>query len=183
MTAKRYSSSGEKRVGRSAPSGSISIGVPARVSSSLGVEADLVPTLSLSRTVSKSRIVPVRFAPDDFMLVERAAGAAGICISEFVRQAVMLGGDASKSDGGSGILSGDELVLFGALLDEVKSVGANINQIAMRLNTGGADLPVGLDASLRELRDLLGGLVFELRQLSLGAVRDKSDTKAADHGA
>ncbi len=153
------------------------------VLSSLGVEVDLVPTLSLSRTVSKSRIVPVRFAPDDFVLVERAADAAGISISEFVRQAVMLSGGALKSEGGSGILSGDKRLLFGALLDEVKSVGANINQIAMRLNTGGADLPVGLDERLRELRDVLAGLAFELRRLSLGAASDSRDAMAADHGA
>ena len=80
----------------------------------------------------------VRFAPDDFAAVEAVSAGAGLSVSAFVRQSVMRVRVVSEGMAGGGILGEDERLLFGVLLDEVRRVGINVNQIAMRLNAGGA---------------------------------------------
>lgn len=118
----------------------------------------------------------MRFSPAVFERVEQAAGTNGVSVSEFVRQSVLHGsGRLENGDAASrGLLNVEERALFGALLEEVRRVGVNVNQIALRLNTGRAVEAQAISGELSDLREMLGGLAFELRQLSLDPARSSS---------
>lgn len=120
-------------------------------------------------SAAKSRIVPVRFAPSDFVKLETVAAKNSVSVSELVRQSVLRGSGVAEAVGVTprGLLGSDERLLFGALLDEVRRVGVNINQIAMRMNAGRVSGAEEISPELEELRTLLGGLSLELRQLSI----------------
>lgn len=128
---------------------------------------------------AKSRIVPVRFSPEDYATVESAASSRGISVSELIRQGAL---SVEASGGG---LTEEDRDLFMALREEVRMAGSGINQIAVKLNAGsntGTEVSqierLELDRELRGLRELLAGLSLELMRLSL----DPSRWKRGDHG-
>lgn len=142
--------------------------------------AAAVGAVSLPRTLSaKSRIVPVRFSPEDYATLESAASSRSISVSEIIRKGA-LGVEAS-----GGGLTEEDRDLFTALREEVRMAGSGINQIAVKLHAGskaGAGVSqvecLELDRELRSLRELLAGLSQELKRLSL----DPSRWKRGDHG-
>lgn len=189
--AEKRRKTGKERAGRRLPSGAA---LPAQVGSDVSASASGkgvaksvsqrdgtspegdVSGQSVSprpSTSSKSRIVPVRFSPADFERIEQVAAANDVSVSEFVRQSVLHGGGRVEvaEDIGRGLLSAEERLLFSALLEEVRRVGVNVNQIALRLNVGRSMEAGQLGDALSYMREVLGGLAFELRQLSLDPVR------------
>lgn len=93
------------------------------------------------------QLPPVRVTDAELALLETAAGAAGVTVTEYMRECSLSAGRPKKA--GSSNMS---LVnVLNRLLVELNRIGNNVNQIARQLNRGREADPHHLDGVLHEL--------------------------------
>jgi hypothetical protein len=121
--------------------------------------------LSMVRGVSeawkrKDRVAHIRFSPAEFDALGSAASAAGMTISAFVRSLSMEGAGVRPF-----LAEGDRVVL-GLLLDGIRAIGGNLNQIARAINTGRMPSEGDVTGSIRDAHSVATTLASELTEMT-----------------
>ncbi|HEV2501763.1 MAG TPA: MobC family plasmid mobilization relaxosome protein [Mesorhizobium sp.] len=111
-------------------------------------------------TPRKDKVVRTRLSGDEYVAVEKAAKAADMTVSAFLRSLVLEGAGVQP------LLAGEDRTVMGVLADEMRAVGANLNQMARALNSGGAVRPSDLEADIGEVQIVVAGVLSELRGLA-----------------
>ncbi|MEO5756549.1 MAG: plasmid mobilization relaxosome protein MobC [Mesorhizobium sp.] len=116
---------------------------------------------SVRRTASrKDKVVRTRLSRDEYGAVERAAKAADMTVSAFLRSLVLEGAGVQP------LLADEDRAVMGFLGDEMRAVGTNLNQVARALNNGRAVRLADVDANVGEVQIVLAAVLAELRALA-----------------
>ena len=102
----------------------------------------------------------IRFSPAEFDAIEAAARAAGMTVSAFVRSLSMEGAGVRPFLG-----EGDRAVL-GLLIDGMRAIGTNLNQIARAINTGRAPVDKDLAGTIRDVHAVATTVAAELADMT-----------------
>jgi uncharacterized protein (DUF1778 family) len=108
----------------------------------------------------KDKVVRTRLSRDEYAAVEKAAQAADMSVSAFLRSLVLEGAGVQP------MLAEQDRTVMGLLADEMRAVGTNLNQVARALNGGGSIRPSDLDVTVGEVQIVVAGVVGELRGLA-----------------
>ncbi|MBB6469187.1 uncharacterized protein (DUF1778 family) [Aminobacter lissarensis] len=108
----------------------------------------------------KDKVVRTRLSGDEYDAVEKAAQAADMTVSAFLRSLVLEGAGVKP------MLSEQDRTVMGLLADEMRAVGANLNQVARALNGGGSIRPSDLETNIGEVQIVVAGVLSELRGLA-----------------
>lgn len=119
------------------------------------------PSRSGSAKRQRTKVLPVRFTPQERAQLEADASAAGMKAGSYIRW-LLTHGEAPRSVRRPPI----ELETLRVLLGQLGKVGSNLNQIAHRLNDGQGLASTQLDSALRDVRAMrdavLGSLGYEV---------------------
>lgn len=108
----------------------------------------------------KDKVVRMRLSADELAAIEKAASAADMTMSAFMRSLLLEGAGVQP------MLSGEDRTVMGLLADEMRAVGSNLNQLARSLNTGGAIRSADVDANIGEIQIVVAAVLNELRTLA-----------------
>lgn len=108
----------------------------------------------------KDRTVHVRVTGDEHAAIEKAAGDAGMTVSSFFRSLLLEGAGVRP------ILTGDDRLVMAALLEDMRMIGINLNQVSRALNSGRGVHPSELNINLENVQRIQAAVMFELRALS-----------------
>lgn len=120
-------------------------------------ENSLVTSATKAR---KDRLVNVRVTDTEHEKIEEAAKAADMSVSAFFRSLLLEGAGVRP------ILTRDDRVIMAALLEDMRKIGVNLNQVARALNSGKAVHPSELDINLANVQSTQAAVMLELRSLS-----------------
>lgn len=122
--------------------------------------------VSLGRTEErKERVVHARFSPSEIAAIERAAEAAGLTVSAFMRSLTLEGAGVQP------FLTDDDRAVFEMLISDMRSVGVNLNQLARAVNRGGRFVGCELADELGEVQRLVAAIVLEIRRFTVRGAR------------
>lgn len=117
------------------------------------------------RREARSCVVNARFSPSEIAAVSKAATAAGVTVSAFIRSLSMEGAGVEP------FLNEDDRIVFDRLREEVRRVGVNLNGLLRSVHRGIIREPE-IAEDLKELRPVVAALMIELGKLGpLGASR------------
>lgn len=108
----------------------------------------------------KDKVVRTRLSGDEYTAVEKAAQAADMTVSAFLRSLVLEGAGVQP------MLSEQDRTVMGLLADEMRAVGTNLNEVARALNGGGSIRPTDLETNIGEVQIVVAGVLSELRGLA-----------------
>ncbi|QPB24455.1 plasmid mobilization relaxosome protein MobC [Rhizobium sp. 007] len=110
--------------------------------------------------VKKDRTVHVRVSGDEHAAIENAAEVAKMTVSSFFRSLLLEGAGVRP------ILTGDDRLVMAALLEDMRMIGINLNQVARALNSGRGVHPSELNINLENVQRIQAAVMSELRSLS-----------------
>ncbi|RVP75493.1 plasmid mobilization protein, partial [Sinorhizobium meliloti] len=84
----------------------------------------------LLEPAKKDRTLHARVTADEHAAIERAAEGAGMTVSSFFRSLNLEGAGVRP------MLTGDDRLVMAALLEDMRMIGINLNQVARALNSG-----------------------------------------------
>ncbi|WP_140763086.1 plasmid mobilization protein [Mesorhizobium sp. B2-1-8] len=91
----------------------------------------------------RERVAHIRFSDDEMSAVEGAAERAGLSVSRFMRSLSLEGAGVRP------FMSRQDRAIIGMLVEDMRAVGGNLNQIARALNASrsvaGSDLTGAID--------------------------------------
>ncbi|TIU20596.1 MAG: MobC family plasmid mobilization relaxosome protein, partial [Mesorhizobium sp.] len=90
----------------------------------------------------KGRMVHARVSADEYAAIERAAKAADMTVSGFFRSLIIEGAGARP------FLTEEERLVMALLLEDMRAIGVNLNQVARALNSGKGVHPSDVDINL-----------------------------------
>ncbi|NKL21107.1 plasmid mobilization protein [Rhizobium leguminosarum] len=108
----------------------------------------------------KDRTVHVRVTADEHAAIEKAAEGADKTVSNFFRSLLLEGAGVRP------ILTTDDRLVMAALLEDMRMIGINLNQVARALNSGRGVHPSELDINLENVQRIQAAVMSELRALS-----------------
>jgi hypothetical protein len=108
----------------------------------------------------KDKVVRTRMSGDECEAIEKAAQAAGMTVSAFLRSLVLEGAGVQP------LLAERDRKVMGFLANEMRTVGTNLNEVARALNSGKSLRPADLDANISEVQIVVAGVLTELRTLA-----------------
>ncbi|WP_137114123.1 plasmid mobilization relaxosome protein MobC [Mesorhizobium sp. GR13] len=108
----------------------------------------------------KDRVAHIRFSSAEFDALEAAASEAGMTVSAFVRSLSMEGAGVRPF-----LADGDRAVLS-LLVDGMRAVGGNLNQIARVINTGRLPAEEDIAGSINDAHSVATTLASELAEMT-----------------
>jgi len=108
----------------------------------------------------KDHTVHVRVTADEHAAIEKAAEDADKTVSNFFRSLLLEGAGVRP------ILTRDDRLVMAALLEDMRMIGINLNQVARALNSGRGVHPSELDINLENVQRVQVAVMSELRALS-----------------
>jgi hypothetical protein len=109
------------------------------------------------RRERRDKVVHARFSASEIERIERAAQAAGMTVSGFLRSLTLEGAGVRPffSDADRAVLS--------LLLSDVKSVGVNLNQLARARNRGETERSKDEKKVIDDVQRVVAIVLFELQ--------------------
>jgi hypothetical protein len=108
----------------------------------------------------KGRLINVRVSDAEHSAIEEAAKSAGMSVSAFFRSLLLEGAGVRP------ILTAEDRLIMAALLEDMRMIGINLNQVARSLNAGKSVHPSELDINLGNVQRIQAAVMSELRTLS-----------------
>ena len=108
----------------------------------------------------KDKVVRMRLSADELAAIENAASGADMTMSAFLRSLLLEGAGVQP------LLAEEDRVVMGFLADEMRGVGANLNQLARAMNSDRAIQAADLQANVSEVQVVVAALLAELRTLA-----------------
>ena len=108
----------------------------------------------------KGRLINVRVSDAEHSAIEEAAKSAGMSVSAFFRSLLLEGAGVRP------ILTAEDRLIMAALLEDMRMIGINLNQVARSLNADKAVHPSELDINLGNVQRIQAAVMSELRTLS-----------------
>lgn len=108
----------------------------------------------------KERTVHARITADKYAALEEAAKAADMTVSGFFRSLTLEGAGVRP------IMTKDDRLIMAMLLEDMRMIGVNLNQVARALNSGRGVHPSELDINLANVQRVQAAVMTELRALS-----------------
>ncbi|MBB4590444.1 hypothetical protein GGE50_006376 [Rhizobium leguminosarum] len=108
----------------------------------------------------KERTVHARITADEYAALEEAAKAADMTVSGFFRSLTLEGAGVRP------IMTKDDRLIMAMLLEDMRAIGVNLNQVARALNSGRGVHPGELDINLANVQRVQAAVMTELRALS-----------------
>ena len=122
----------------------------------------------------KDRLLNVRVSDAEHAAISEAAKLAGMSVSAFFRSLLLEGAGVRP------ILTADDRLIMAALLEDMRMIGINLNQVARSLNSGKSVHPSELDINLGNVQRIQAAVLSELRALSRRAGHERRDMKAGE---
>ncbi|MER9776687.1 MobC family plasmid mobilization relaxosome protein [Mesorhizobium sp. M0220] len=108
----------------------------------------------------KGRMVHARVSADEYAAIEKAAGAADMTVSGFFRSLIIEGAGAQP------FLTEEDRLVMALLLEDMRAIGVNLNQVARALNSGKGVHPSDVDINLGNVQRVQAAVMTELRSLA-----------------
>lgn len=108
----------------------------------------------------KERTVHARITADEYAALEEAAKAADMTVSGFFRSLTLEGAGVRP------IMTKDDRLIMAMLLEDMRAIGVNLNQVARALNSGRGVHPSELDINFANVQRVQAAVMTELRALS-----------------
>lgn len=115
---------------------------------------------ALLEPARKDRTLHVRVTGDEHASIEKAAEDADMTVSSFFRSLLLEGAGVRP------MLTGDDRLVMAALLEDMRMIGINLNQVARALNSGRGVHPSELDINLENVQRVQAAVMSELRALT-----------------
>ena len=115
----------------------------------------------------KGRLINVRVSDAEHSAIEEAAKSAGMSVSAFFRSLLLEGAGVRP------ILTAEDRLIMAALLEDMRMIGINLNQVARALNAGKGVHPSELDINLGNVQRIQAAVMSELRTLSRRAGHER----------
>lgn len=115
----------------------------------------------------KGRLINVRISDAEHSAIEEAAKSAGMSVSAFFRSLLLEGAGVRP------ILTAEDRLIMAALLEDMRMIGINLNQVARSLNAGKGVHPSELDINLGNVQRIQAAVMSELRTLSRRAGHER----------
>ncbi|WP_234614142.1 DUF6290 family protein [Agrobacterium vitis] len=115
----------------------------------------------------KGRLINVRVSDAEHSAIEEAAKSAGMSVSAFFRSLLLEGAGVRP------ILTAEDRLIMAALLEDMRMIGINLNQVARSLNAGKGVHPSELDINLGNVQRIQAAVMSELRTLSRRAGHER----------
>jgi uncharacterized protein (DUF1778 family) len=110
--------------------------------------------------VTKSRTLKTRVNDDEFEAIQKAAEKAELTVSAFLRSLLIEGAGVKP------FLVDEDRAVIGLLLEDMRAIGVNLNQVARALNSKRTVHPSELLISLRNVETIAAQCLLELRAFS-----------------
>jgi hypothetical protein len=108
----------------------------------------------------KDRMVHARVSADEFEATEKAAKSADMTVSGFFRSLILEGAGVRP------ILTKEDRAVMALLLEDMRAIGVNLNQVARSLNSGKSIHPSEIDINLGNVQRIQAAVMTELRTLA-----------------
>lgn len=108
----------------------------------------------------KGRMVHARVSADEYAAIEKAANAADMTVSGFFRSLIIEGAGARP------FLTEEDRLVMALLLEDMRVIGVNLNQVARALNSGKGVHPSDVDINLGNVQRVQAAVMTELRSLA-----------------
>jgi hypothetical protein len=115
---------------------------------------------SARKAPPKARVVHARYSEDEYAAVVEAAKAAGMTVSSFFRSLTLEGAGVRP------FLTAQDRAVLALLLEDMRKIGINLNQMARSLNSGHAVHAEDVGASIRDVQAIAAHTMLELRALA-----------------
>lgn len=108
----------------------------------------------------KERMVHARVSADEYATIERVAKAADMTVSGFFRSLILEGAGVRP------ILTDEDRAIMALLLEDMRAIGVNLNQVARSINSGKSVHPSEIDINLGNVQRIQAAVMTELRTLA-----------------
>ncbi|RWO28651.1 MAG: MobC family plasmid mobilization relaxosome protein [Mesorhizobium sp.] len=108
----------------------------------------------------KDRMVHARVSADEYATIENAAKAADMTVSGFFRSLILEGAGVRP------VLTKEDRAVMALLLEDMRAIGVNLNQVARSLNSGKGVHPGDVDINLGNVQRVQAAVMTELRSLA-----------------
>ncbi|TIS62011.1 MobC family plasmid mobilization relaxosome protein [Mesorhizobium sp.] len=108
----------------------------------------------------KDRMVHARVSADEYAAIEKAAKAADMTVSGFFRSLIIEGAGVRP------VLTKEDRAVMALLLEDMRAIGVNLNQVARSLNSGKGVHPGDVDINLGNVQRVQAAVMTELRSLA-----------------
>ncbi len=108
----------------------------------------------------KDRMVHARVSADEYTAIEKAAKSADMTVSGFFRSLILEGAGVRP------ILTNEDRAVMALLLEDMRAIGVNLNQVARSLNSGKSVHPSEIDINLGNVQRIQAAVMTELRTLA-----------------
>lgn len=108
----------------------------------------------------KDRMVHARVSADEYAAIEKAAKAADMTVSGFFRSLILEGAGVRP------VLTKEDRAVMALLLEDMRAIGVNLNQVARSLNSGKGVHPGDIDINLGNVQRVQAAVMTELRSLA-----------------
>ncbi|MER8530714.1 MobC family plasmid mobilization relaxosome protein [Mesorhizobium sp. M1272] len=108
----------------------------------------------------KGRMVHARVSADEYAAIEKATKAADMTVSGFFRSLIIEGAGARP------FLTEEDRHVMALLLEDMRAIGVNLNQVARALNSGKGVHPSEVDINLGNVQRVQAAVMTELRSLA-----------------
>ncbi|RWC99458.1 MAG: plasmid mobilization relaxosome protein MobC [Mesorhizobium sp.] len=108
----------------------------------------------------KGRMVHARVSADEYAAIEKAAKAADMTVSGFFRSLIIEGAGARA------FLTEEDRLVMALLLEDMRAIGVNLNQVARALNSGKGVHAGDIDINLGNVQRVQAAVMTELRSLA-----------------
>lgn len=108
----------------------------------------------------KERMVHARVSADEYAAIEKAAQTADMTVSGFFRSLILEGAGVRP------ILTKEDRAIMALLLEDMRAIGVNLNQVARSINSGKSVHPSELDVNVANVQRVQAAVMTELRSLS-----------------
>ncbi|SDN95406.1 plasmid mobilization relaxosome protein MobC [Ensifer sp. YR511] len=105
----------------------------------------------------KDKVVHARFNAGEFAEIERAAEAAKMTVSAFMRSLTLEGAGVRP------FFDDDDRAVLGLLHAEMRRVGINLNQLALVANKSGVTASKRISNEIADIQKILASVMLELR--------------------
>jgi uncharacterized protein (DUF1778 family) len=108
----------------------------------------------------KSRALKARVSETEYQAIQRAADDAGLTVSAFLRSLLLEGAGVKP------FLTEHDRAVVGLLVEDMRAIGVNLNQVARALNSKRAVHPDELSISLSNVEAIAAQCLLELRSFA-----------------
>ncbi|RWD28691.1 MobC family plasmid mobilization relaxosome protein [Mesorhizobium sp.] len=108
----------------------------------------------------KDRMVHARVSADEYAAIEKAAKAADMTVSGFFRSLILEGAGVRP------VLTKEDRAVMALLLEDMRAIGVNLNQVARSLNSGKGVHPGDVDINVGNVQRVQAAVMTELRSLA-----------------